>query len=121
MNSQHEKDLAMVNALYPNGIDRDEWDAIMIDRLAKKYPNGLLPPVKEPATIDRNGFRHVWCVENSRGARRYFNSSKDAIELEKTSQYQPCRIVQMPIYPRWEWHDTPIAELAKLIEIELAK
>lgn len=74
-----------------------------------------------PATIDRRNYRIVFCVQNARGIRRYFDKSIDAVSLMRESQFQPCEIAVMPILPCGEYHTMPINELAILIEKELKK
>lgn len=72
-----------------------------------------------PATIDNRNFRIVFCVQNSRGVRRYFDKSVDAVSLMRESKFQPCNIAVMPILPCGEYHSMPIERLAVLIEERL--
>jgi hypothetical protein len=76
---------------------------------------------KNPATIDSRNFRHVFCVVNSRGKRKFFDNSKDALALARESQFQPCRIEDMPILPCGEYHTMPIKDLVILIMQKLSE
>lgn len=97
----------------------DIWDIEHEKAFVERgIPNGFSLP-KNKACIDKNGYRHVFCVQNARGVRLYFDSSKDAFELANTSQFQPCRLIEIPVYPRWEYHYNDIEDMAFLIESEI--
>ena len=99
--------------------EQNFWDIEHELAFIERHPNGFKPFKKNPATIDKNGYRHVWCVVNKRGVRKYFDNSKDALELARNSKFQPCDIVQIPIYPCWEYHHTDLESLVILIEEKL--
>lgn len=99
----------------------DEWENEQIERLTRLYPQGIGRYMRRDHTISSDGHRIVYCVENARGIRKYFNQSEDALALVRESKFKPCRIEQIPVLPQYEYWQTPIKELATLIEDAIRK
>jgi len=100
-------------------MTKDMWSEEAEADFIRRNPNGFKSFFYNPATIDNKGFRHVFCVENARGVRKYFDKSEDALALARTAKFTPCHLYDMPILPRWEYHTMDIDSLALLIENKL--
>jgi len=99
-----------------NDIDIiDEHERAFLER----FGEGYTLQIPNNATIDKEGHRHVFMVENSRGIRKYFDQSEYALALARTSKFTPCKLYQIPILPRWSYHTTPIDRLSLMIETKL--
>lgn len=67
-------------------------------------------------TIDRLGRRVVFRVINSRGAKRHFDKSVEAVKFAREAVNQPTRMIVIPVLPSYSYWSTPLMELVKLIE-----
>lgn len=118
--------LAMMNKpLLPKNATQEQiyqWESDMVEYENQQIQiqKGLyaLKSEKTPKkpTIDENGYRHVFCVMNALGVRRYFDSQRDAITLAREAVNQPCRLIDIPLLPRYEWHSESVETLAPLID-----
>lgn len=101
MHNSHDDDLYLA------------WMEAQMNRIAKRK---FYKPRNEHATIDSNGYRHVWSVTNNKGRVQFFDSSKGAIDLARDSVNQPCHIQQHPILPCGFGWNLDIAQLGELIK-----
>lgn len=91
------------------------YDAWLEQQMARIGKRKFCRPRHPSATIDSEGFRHVWSVVNSRGRTQFFDSSKEAVELARNSVNQPCHISQHPILPCGYGWDLSLSEIADKI------
>lgn len=103
------------------------WEQLQIERLEKARPSReACEAWKEKCksmghTIDRLGRRIIFRVTNSRGAKRHFNSSHEAIKFGREAINQPTHITILLILPEYSYWATPLTELVKLIKENLTE
>lgn len=107
-------------ATYHQSINDTEYEEWFNEKMRVAIARGTFTKKTPPnITIDDNGYRHVFCVVNSRDVRLYFDTSQDALKACRESENQPCKIIEHPIMPMGCcWYDD-IHTLAKKIENEL--
>lgn len=96
-----------------------EWECVQITRLESQRGAYMTKCVRELGhTIDRMGRRVVFCIQNNRKVMRYFDTSRQAVEEARKSQFQPVKLYVITIEHKGMYWSIPLKDLVELIEKE---